>query len=169
MHDPPSLLYIAGIPASGKSHFGKWLEANHGYLHIDAELPGRLDALGLHGVWDAALTRTDARLLVDAFRDKGRTIILNWGFPPAFLPFITSLRSAGFSLWWFDSDVSAARIAYCEVGRAPMSFEGQVAKITAAWPEIQHVFVPNIVRVLEADGSRIPPAEIFRIIRGNES
>jgi len=99
MHDPPSLLYIAGIPDSGKSHFGKWLEATHGYLHIDAELPGQFDALGLHGTWDAALARTNARLFVDAVLALDRTIILNWGFPPAFLPFITSLRSAGFSQW----------------------------------------------------------------------
>ena len=29
---------IAGISATGKSHFGRWLAETHGFLHVDMEL-----------------------------------------------------------------------------------------------------------------------------------
>jgi hypothetical protein len=170
MRNPPNLLFVAGIPASGKSHFGEWLQATQGYLHIDAEVAGgQLDALALHKIWDAALHSTNARPFVDAVRTLDRAIILNWGFPPSYLPFIASLRSAGFSPWWFDADVSAARTGYCQAGRSPVAFDGQLAEIRAAWPAIQQAFAPNIVRVLESDGARMPPVEIFRIVCGSDS
>ena len=32
---PPSSLLLAGLPATGKSSFGNWLEENKGYFHLD--------------------------------------------------------------------------------------------------------------------------------------
>src|ERR1700720_2354910 len=44
---------IAGIPASGKSTFYRWLEEKKGFLHLDVEKPGVLDRYGLATAWDA--------------------------------------------------------------------------------------------------------------------
>jgi hypothetical protein len=32
---PPNSLLLAGVPATGKSSFGNWLEEQKGYLHFD--------------------------------------------------------------------------------------------------------------------------------------
>ena len=47
-------LFIAGVPATGKSLLGQWLAENHGYIHIDAERDGGadLDRVGIHNKWD---------------------------------------------------------------------------------------------------------------------
>jgi hypothetical protein len=49
-------ILIAGIPASGKSTFGKWLAKTHGFIHVDMELPqtdpSSLRAMGLESEWD---------------------------------------------------------------------------------------------------------------------
>lgn len=162
-----SLLFVAGIPASGKSHFGRWLQAIHGYLHIDAEIPGQLDAYALHEVWDAGLRQANAGAFVEAVQALGRPVVLNWGFPPRCLPFVTSLRSEGFAVWWFDADYSAARLAYSRLGRPVEAFDRQIAVIQAAWPAIEEVFAPNIIRALNARGARRREDAILQVIRGD--
>lgn len=162
-----NLLFLAGIPASGKSHFGQWLQATHDYLHIDAELPGQLDVHGLHQTWDAGIAQTNAQAFVEAVRALGRSVVLNWGFPPNCLPFIRSLGSTGFTLWWFDADLSAARSAYGEIGRPVEIFDRQIANIRVRWPAIHDVFAPNIINTLDSAGARRREDEVLRIIRGD--
>jgi shikimate kinase len=31
------ILFLAGVPATGKSSYGRWLEENHGFIHVDVE------------------------------------------------------------------------------------------------------------------------------------
>jgi hypothetical protein len=164
---PIDLLFLAGVPAAGKSYLGRQLQEAHGYLHIDAELPGELDAHGLHQIWDAGLACSNAQPFVEAVRALHRPVVLNWGFPPHCLPFVASLRSAGFAAWWIDADHAAARAAYREIGRPVELFDLQIGRIRAAWPAIQKVFSPNVIRVLDASGVRKPVDEVLRTIRGD--
>jgi len=69
---------IAGVPSSGKSTFGSWLEKNENFYHVDAELsePNALDRLHLRQSWvrltggdasdfQAALARLDRPIVFD--------------------------------------------------------------------------------------------------------
>lgn len=75
------LLFLAGIPATGKSYFGGWLEATHGFVHIDAEVPGQFARFGLHALWDQSLLSTDASAFAVAIQCRHSKVVLNWGFP----------------------------------------------------------------------------------------
>src|SRR6202035_927008 len=136
-------IFLAGIPASGKSHFGAWLEATHGFVHIDAEIVGgKLDQLGLHGVWDSSLTAENCSAFVEAAQALGSAIVLNWGFPTRHLPFVRTLKGSGFAMWWFDGSVPKARAEYLRLGKAERDFDMQVAAIEIARREIDAVFAP---------------------------
>ncbi len=162
----PRLLLVAGMPASGKSHFGRWLEAEHGFIHVDAELPGQLDRLGpgSHALWDASIQTKDAMQFAAAIRALGRPTVINWGFPVEYLPFIGLLKEAGFTVWWFDADVQAARVEYASAGRPEHNFDQQVADICTRRPLIEAVFAPNLLHVLGADGLRLAPTSILAAI-----
>lgn len=34
---PHKSIFLAGVPATGKTYFGNWLEKNHNYVHLDIE------------------------------------------------------------------------------------------------------------------------------------
>jgi|HubBroStandDraft_1064217.scaffolds.fasta_scaffold690930_1 hypothetical protein len=94
----PQLLFIAGVPSSGKTCFFKWLEAEHGYIHIDAEIPGEIDARGLRGAWDRSWSpQPDCAGFAEAISKLGKPTAFNWGFKPDHLPVAEALKRAGFS------------------------------------------------------------------------
>ncbi len=78
----PEILLLAGVPASGKSHFGAWLERTHSCLHLDVERDGQLVTHRLEGAWIACVTGKGVEPFIVALRKLGRRIIVNWGFPP---------------------------------------------------------------------------------------
>ena len=165
MEESP-LLFLAGIPCSGKTHFGQWLEGEHGYLHIDAEVQGELDRVDLREVWETACANQDCSALAAALRARGAPAIFNWGFPPACLPVAAALKRAGFSSWWFAGDHAAARREHALLGRSTEDFDIQWAAIQSQFQQIAALFHPNIVTVLGAKGERMTPQEILQRIQG---
>src|SRR5207245_4457167 len=75
----------SGIPGAGKSHFGQWLEDNHGYVHVDVEKDGRLDTYHLIDDWNSCFTSPDVGPFVKSLHCLGERVVVNWGFPPRFL------------------------------------------------------------------------------------
>ena len=160
----PRLLLIAGMPATGKTHFGEWLEAERGYVHVDAEVHGHLERVGVHGLWNGARETGDATALASALRSLANPVVINWGFPPPCLPFVCALKDAGFVLWWFDAQVALSRSEYIRAGRPIHAFDTQVSAIGAARQVIEAAFTPNIITTLKANAVRLTPATIFDAI-----
>lgn len=157
------MFLLSGIPASGKSHFGAWLEAHQGFLHFDVEKDGRLNQTGLLPLWERCLRHREALLFVHAIEQLNRPVIVNWGFPTAFLPVVEALKEAGFLVCWFDADKHAAEEAFVRRGDVPLAaFRRQMRDIARDWARIDPVFRPHIIRTLQPDGARMAPSEIYQ-------
>lgn len=168
-------LLIAGIPASGKSTFGKWLADTKGFLHVDMELPdtepyswGRN---GLREEWEAFWKGLDRDSFIREIKGRASSVVLNWGFPPnpAVLPVVSKLKAGGVRLWWFDGDWLAARVLFASRGTKPVSdFDCQFALISAAWAQIESLVGEHVIRSVQPDGSFMDNAQIFSRIIGND-
>ena len=162
------MVLLSGVPASGKSYFGSWLEDHKSFLHIDAEKDGRLLEQGLLPLWDSCFQGGNPAALVNALQALNRPVAFNWGFPTCWLPVVEAMKREGFDIWWFDADRNAARRAFARRGDVPLhAFDKQIADIARDWSKIKKVFSPNIMRTLKSNGAYTEPAEIYRKIFGS--
>src|SRR6267142_5764594 len=107
-------LFVAGIPATGKSWLGQWLAENHGYIHIDAERDSGadFDRVGIHKQWDDFILRGRADKFVSALRKLPKPVVVNWGFPTRYLYVVSALHAEGIPTWWLNARRSVARKAF---------------------------------------------------------
>jgi len=158
-----TVILLAGIPAAGKSHFGRWLENRHDFLHFDVEKDGRLRALGLEPAWMNCFQADDVSPFIDALRHLGRPILLNWGFPVNWLPLVERLKQNGVVLWWFEADAEHAISEFIRRGDVSLAaFERQMKALADSHEVIEAVFRPNIITTLDDEGRRMEPEEIYR-------
>ena len=125
-------LFVAGVPATGKSWLGQWLAANQGYLHIDAEKNGGadFDQAGIHAEWDDLIQRGRADRFVRVVGKLRKPVVVNWGFPVRFLYIVSALQAEGFSTWWLQAPRQVARDAFVKRGGiAPAAFDKQMDDI----------------------------------------
>jgi len=160
-------LFVAGVPATGKSWLGQWLAENHGYIHIDAERSNGadFDRAGLHSDWDNLIATGRAPRFVNAVRKLRKPAIVNWGFPTRFLYVVAALQAEGVSTWWLQAPRDLARRAFVARGGIdPGDFDRQLADIEREWLLIESVFAQRIVQGLHPNGSQRRPEEIWRDI-----
>jgi hypothetical protein len=161
------LLFVAGVPATGKTWLGNWLAETRGYTHIDAERnwdPG-LVATGFKAEWDSIFQHRDAQIFAEMLRRLSRPAVVNWGFPTQFLHLAAALKLAGFQLVWLTGDRDQARAAFVRRGGIdPRCFDRQMDAIERDWPHIARVFEGCIVQGLNPDGSQRHPEEIWHDI-----
>jgi hypothetical protein len=92
-------------------------------------------------------------------------VILDWGYPPAFLPLIRAFHEAGIVAWWFDGDRVAARRSFTTRGTVSIgAFEVQMSAIQAVWPELSAFYGTRVITAIKADGSFTDPVEIFALL-----
>lgn len=161
-----SLLLIAGIPATGKSHFGRWLKREHRYVHVDIEKPGRLQNIGLATAWNACFNaNNDVAGFVSTLRALSTHVVLDWGFPPECLDMVREMKREGVEIWWFDGDRVEARNQFLTRRTVPVcKLDIQIKKIKFHWQDIINLFGPNQIDVIDSSGQRMPPEEIWRHI-----
>lgn len=160
-------LFVAGVPATGKSWLGQWLAEEHGYVHIDAERAGGadLDRAGVHEEWDQLISTGRATSFVAAISRSPRPMILDWGFPTRYLYVVSALQAVGVRTWWFHAERDLARRAFVARGGIdPAYFDQQVADIEREWLLIASVFRPRIVQGLRPDSTQRPPEDLWREI-----
>lgn len=160
-------VFVAGVPATGKSWLGQWLAENQGYIHIDAEKDGGadFDRAGIHTEWDDLISRGQADRFVRAVRKLRKPVVVNWGFPTRYLYVVSALKAEGVSTWWLQAQRKLAREAFVRRGGIdPVYFDRQMADIEREWLLIASVFGSHIVEGLRRDGSQRTPQEIWRDI-----
>lgn len=153
-------VFLAGIPSTGKSYIGNWLQHERGYFHVDAELDGELGRLGLRIPWDTAMSSLDFSGIAIDSAVGGKPLVLSWGFPSSYMFAASAIVRAGFQPWWFDGDIAAARREHIRCGKSPSKFDIQVSEIKARESQLHSIFQPNIIHVLQSDGTRTPPREV---------
>ncbi|MGH7368364.1 MAG: hypothetical protein ACREK9_18325 [Candidatus Rokuibacteriota bacterium] len=163
---PFKLVLLSGIPATGKSTFGRWLQKERGFLHWDLEKQLVLALDGRRLAWPGLLTtRAGIRRFV---RELGRMhprVVLDWGFPPERLPIIVALQEEGVEAWWFDGDRTAAVESFQRRGTVPMeAWNIQLPKIDHHWSRIEETFGLRMIKTLDANGHYADPGQISRRI-----
>src|ERR1700735_4578366 len=95
------LVLLTGIPASGKSTYGRWLAANKDFLYIDLE-HGAPESEVWAAIWgDVLAGEASAAYFISTVACKNRAVVLDWGFLPQYLPIVRALQLAGAEMWWF--------------------------------------------------------------------
>lgn len=149
----PAVL-VSGIPCSGKTTFGNWVEAHQGGTHVNLED----DGLGRHGLrpaWDQLwLNPAAPGGFVQAVRSLRAPVVVSWGYPVECLPVVCALHEAGLEAWWFDGDPGAARASFLRRGKhLEDSYLNQMTAITQARPRITDFYGPRILTTIDAYGT----------------
>ena len=104
----PQRLMITGIPGTGKTCIGNFLEAHYGFTHYDIEKRET-----------CAQFRADRAAFVERALSLGPSVVVTWGFPPYdcdAVHTIQKMKARGFKLFWFEGDHACAREAWlCRV------------------------------------------------------
>ena len=95
------LIFVAGVPATGKTWLGAWL-GEQGYLHINAENDDGIDfdLAGIHDEWTELASTGRADAFVKALERLDKPVVLTWGFPVPLLYMVQALRVSGMEVWW---------------------------------------------------------------------
>jgi len=155
------ILFVAGVPGTGKTSYGEWLEKERNFLHIDMErkCSGRSD---LYKLWQLAVRTDDYSPFSTAMREMDRNIVITWGFPPDVIALANGIKSQGITSWWFGGDYAFARSLWLARERHTddSHFRRQCDEIKKNWNQIEALFAPNILEVLFEDGRRLTFEEI---------
>jgi len=157
-------LFLAGVPATGKSWLGPWLAEEHGYVHIDAEKCGGIDfdRAGLRREWNELVEAGRATSFLAAVGRLAMPVVVDWGFPTRFLYVVAALQAEGVHAWWFHAQRDQARTAFVARGGIdPRCFDGQMNDIEREWLVIALVFGGRILAGLNGDGSQRRPEALW--------
>jgi hypothetical protein len=159
------VLLISGVPGTGKSTFGRWLEERKGFMHVDMDFDG-LKRHDLETSWDQFLKDLSCDVFWRRLLEDRKPVFLDWGFPVRCLPVVEALRRQGVRVWWFTGDRLFARLNYLKAkGPYPRSFDFQFADISANWLAISPIFEDRIIRTVWQDGRCMTCDEIYHLIQ----
>jgi hypothetical protein len=150
------LLLITGIPATGKSEVGKYLNEGQGFKHLDFEHPPTLQRYLGHGM-------ATFKSRIEEIRYGGRDTVVTWGFvADVQLLAVLQLRAGGFRWVWFDGDREVALRQYLALGRPRPLCDKQLALIERHLDPIMESLAPEVVAPFDAEGRYRPLADVAR-------
>ena len=143
---PFRLLLISGVPATGKTAFGDWLQNEKSFLHLDIEKIQKIP---------------DVNDLIKL----SRPVVMTWGFDPQQkeLQIVGGLKNLGVSLWWFTAETSIAREFFMRRGGDVRLFDYQMSRLRQESGKIEELWSPNIVETLNSAGY-LPRETIYQRI-----
>jgi hypothetical protein len=137
-----SLLLLSGIPAAGKSSFGRYLAREYDFAHYDLECyPRGWPHRDLKPIWESSRANFVAQLKVLHER-----IVLDWGFPATHVPWIKELLATGVRLVWFTADIDHARKLFEDRGGIDVNFFNDQVRA------IQRDGLPNPLPCVKVEG-----------------
>jgi hypothetical protein len=154
------LLLLSGPPGTGKSSFGRWLEKEKGFLHVDFDHGG----LQQHELETSfrLVESSKAQLFIAELLRRKEPICLDWGFPPRCLWIVRRLVDGGVEPWWFDADPEIAKKHFLSRGDVhEAAFDEQIAKIKASRGAIMELFGDRVISALNADGTHVSCEQIY--------
>ena len=92
---------------------------------------------------------------------------MEWGFPvtDTCLALVKSLKENGVRVVWFECADNEARARYLKRGDLPVElFDAQVAKIRENYERIMMEIEPEIIELLNPDGSGRSTEELYDLV-----
>jgi len=121
-------VFIAGVPATGKTTIGNYLKDRFNFVHFDVEDEESYPANVLD--FFSGL-RTDTFLA--SIEEEDKNTVITWGFvcdDPQALKIINLLQKRGFKFVWFYAEKDLARKAFLERGTGSVAnFDTQMNRI----------------------------------------
>ena len=146
------LLLITGIPGTGKTTIGNYLEEKYGFKHLDME---KIIPSSGANYWQFL---TNAVLQA---KELNRDAVITWGFMPGTDndKEILKLKEMGAKMIWFDGNRDAARFAFKKRGTVSEDlFNLQMSRIEGI--DIINTFQPIYLNTFKKDGSFLKEDEI---------
>jgi len=145
------ILLISGIPGTGKTSIGNYLEEQYSFRHLDMEKI--IPSLG-SSYWPFL------RNAISKAKKLNQEIAITWGFVPGEDDEkILKLKEIGVKMIWFDGNREAARKAFLDRGTVSEDlFNSQIDKIENA--DIISTFRPIVFNTFKDDSSFLTKNEI---------
>lgn len=161
------VIFICGIPASGKSTFGKYLKDNFGYFYIDMEHEWFDE--NLHAIWNlifVSFEENRIRDFVNAVNAKSTNSALDLGFPlynDNYFKIIPKLKEFDCQIVWFNCDEEIAKQRFLKRPDSPSieTFNTQMRNIRNNWDKVLDLINPVVINVLKSDKSGKTVEEIY--------
>ncbi len=149
------LLLISGRPGAGKSTFCRWLEANRGYAHVEADRDS--------GKWLGLLGAEEPSALIEELVRYGTDVAFEVGYAPDLIPGVERASKAGVEIWWFDGDPEAAKENFVNRDEPiPLpEFDAQVALIEQGRAMIEATYEGRILDVVRPGPDNAAPEDIL--------
>jgi dephospho-CoA kinase len=159
------VLLVTGLPGCGKSTFVRYAsERRKGRAVILEELAPDDE---LRRLWLSGLLKGDAKAFVRALRNHPREAVVEWGFPvnAPCIAFIKSMKDNGVRVVWFECPDDVALARYRERDDRPVEpFDAQVSSIRENYESIMGEVEPEIIDVLDLDGSARSTEELYDLV-----
>lgn len=165
------VIFICGIPASGKSSFGNFLKDKHGYYYIDMEHSPWPDE-EIHKTWDLIFRQLGNQDRICDFLDnlkvKGNKTVLDLGFVPndTYFRIIGSLKKFGCKVIWFNCPYDIAKKRFLNrITSPPLElFELQMQRIKDNWDKIVSRINPENIEIIDENGRDKTKSKIYEEI-----
>lgn len=121
------MIFIAGVPATGKTFIGDILRDKFDFLHIDVE------KLLVGNPSYEELESQISKSIEEATSQQKKGVVITWGFSPTngwSIEQIKKLQNEGFEFVWFIADEATAKDEFLKRGTGTINeFDAQMARI----------------------------------------
>lgn len=144
-------IFIAGVPATGKTTIGNYLAEKFDFIHFDVESDLVSQTFARELFWNLEIDK-----FIEQINGVDKNIVITWGFVcdhKHSLDIINMLQIKGFKFIWFHAEESVARTKFLERGTGDIrAFDIQMERIKNLNLEI---FInPVIITTLDNNGRK---------------
>ena len=154
-------ILITGVPATGKTTIGNYLEEKFDFRHFDVEANFN-NSLAGEFFW-----RLEIDKFLEQIEEKGKNTVITWGFVcdnKLSLDIINTLQKKGFEFIWFHAEEPTARVAFLERGIGNISdFDIQMKRIKKL--DFSIFDNPVIITTLDKNGRKNKDKIIEKILK----
>jgi adenylate kinase family enzyme len=157
-------ILIAGVPATGKTTIGQYLEKKYNFRHFDVEGEEANPSVSRIGklFWDLNIDR-----FLEHVEEDGRNTVITWGFVcdnQRSLTIINMLQKRRFKFVWFQAKEHMAREAFLNRGTGNIyDFDCQMERIRKL--DLSIFNSPIIITTLDKNGRKDKNEIIEEIIK----